>query len=134
MTDQLLEPENPDYVLGVDSMDSTHQEFIGLLNRLGNTHDKPTFISLFAELVKHTEEHFAAENALMAETGFPAIQEHEADHLRVLGQLHRFGKKVAAGSTMMGRAYIEEQMPTWFKLHAATMDSALAAHIKASAQ
>lgn len=132
MTEVLLDPANPGYVLGVDSMDDTHQEFIELVNQLGAAGDKATFVSLFAELVEHTKAHFAAENKLMAETGFPAILEHEADHLRVLGQLHRFAQKVAAGSTMMGRAYVKEQLPDWFNLHAATMDSALAAHIKAS--
>lgn len=131
MTSVLLDPNNPAYILGVDSMDDTHQEFIALVNKLEEAGDKRAFVALFAELVKHTETHFTAENRLMEETGFPAIGEHKADHLRVLGQLHRFGERVTAGSTMMARAYVKEQLPAWFNLHAATMDSALAAHIKA---
>jgi len=30
----------------------------------------------------------------------------------------------------MGRAYVTQQLPGWFDLHAVTMDSALAAHLK----
>lgn len=117
------------YTLGVEEMDETHLEFIDLVNRMGNA-GKQEFIELFRELIEHTEAHFAAENQRMEETGFPAIREHMGEHLRVLGEMSRIGKRVAAGSLMLGRAYVEEQLPGWFGLHAATMDSALAAHIK----
>jgi len=127
----LIDPDNTYYVLGVDAMDHTHQEFIDLVNQLSTATDKMEFIKLFARLIEHTESHFESENLLMQESGFAAIQEHKAEHLRVLGELHRFGKKVTAGSIMMGRAYVEEQLPGWFELHAGTMDSALAAHLKA---
>jgi hemerythrin len=49
----------------------------------------------------------------------------------VLGELNRFAQKVTTGSILMGRAYVVEQLPSWFDLHAKTMDSALAAHLKA---
>lgn len=127
----LINPTEPQYVLGVEEMDKTHAEFIELVNKLGEASDKPGFISLFLELLKHTQDHFAAENTLMEQTGFPAIGEHMAEHHRVLGELHRFGNKVAAGSIQFAQAYVKEQIPGWFDLHTATMDSALAAHIKA---
>ncbi|MCU7939649.1 MAG: hypothetical protein KZQ64_02760 [gamma proteobacterium symbiont of Bathyaustriella thionipta] len=66
----------------------------------------------------------------MQQTGFPAIHEHMSEHLRVLGELDRLSKKLAHGSTVMAKSYIIVYMPEWFNLHAATMDSALAAHIK----
>ena len=110
-------------------MDATHQEFIELVNQLALA-DKAMFISLFRQLVEHTETHFAAEKQLMAETGFPAIREHMDEHLRVLGELHRIAEKVSKGSVTIGRAYVREQLPAWFDLHAITMDSALAAHVR----
>jgi hemerythrin len=67
---------------------------------------------------------------MMEESGFAAISEHISDHQRVLGELTRFGKRIAAGSTAMARAYIREQLPQWFEIHLQTMDSALAAHLK----
>ncbi|MEW7978055.1 MAG: hemerythrin domain-containing protein [Candidatus Sedimenticola endophacoides] len=126
----LIDSSGDRFALGVEEMDETHIEFIELVNRLGNA-GKQEFIDLFKQLIEHTEAHFAAENERMEETGFPAIQEHRGEHLRVLGEMNRIGKRVAAGSLMLGRAYVEEQLPSWFSLHAATMDSALAAHIKA---
>lgn len=117
------------YRLGVSSMDGTHEEFVALVNKLAIV-DKYKFMQMFKELVKHTQEHFENENKLMQETRFPAIREHMDEHRRVLGDLERLGKRVAAGNVTLGRAYVIEQLPDWFDLHAKTMDSALAAHIK----
>lgn len=126
----LLEGFERDYLLGVAAMDATHREFVALLNRLDDA-PKDTFIPLFAELLAHTEAHFAAEGSWMSECGFPAIREHRGEHERVLGELHRFNARVAAGQVAMGRAYVRERLPAWFDLHARTMDSALAAHLVA---
>jgi hypothetical protein len=40
--------------------------------------------------------------------------------------------KLAKGSTALPRAYVREQLPHWFSLHASTMDSALVAQINGS--
>ena len=124
----LLDPDQPRFVLGHEAMDVTHRAFIDLMNELG-TAGKQDFPRLFLALVEYTEQHFLLEEQLMVENDFPSRQEHEADHQRVLGDLHRFAQRVTAGSTMMGRAYITEQLPGWFELHAATMDNALVFHL-----
>jgi hemerythrin len=127
--DNLIHPDDSCYHLGFDQMDTTHQEFISLVNRL-NLADKALFQSLFAELLEHTQNHFDAESQLMDETGFPAISEHKGEHLRVLGELTRFAQSVQKGSITIARSYVREMLPDWFRLHTVTMDSALAAHIK----
>jgi len=124
-----LNPDHSHYRLGVDSMDQTHGEFIALINQLAEV-ERNRFITLFAELVRHTHAHFESEAQLMQWYNFPAIREHTDEHQRVLGELDRFGRKVARGSITLGRDYVQHHLPGWFKLHARTMDSALAAHIK----
>jgi hemerythrin-like metal-binding protein len=131
MSALLIDPQLPEYQLGYESMDQTHVEFIDLVNQLGPC-SKQEFPELFKQLVHHTEQHFEAENELMEDSGFPAIREHQDEHARVLGEMHRFAKQLDKGSTMMARAYITERLPDWFDLHARTMDSALAAHLKHS--
>ena len=129
---RLIEDFEQRYLLDQPEMDATHREFVDLVNRLGEA-DKADFIPLFATLTAHTQAHFAAEDRMMEASGFPAIREHRDEHRRVLGELERFGQRVAAGSVLMGRAYVTQQLPGWFDLHAVTMDSALAAHLKANA-
>lgn len=129
----LIEQFEQRHLLGLSQMDDTHREFVELVNQL-DTADKPEFIGLFGKLLAHTEAHFEIENALMRESGFPAIREHMDEHQRVLGELRRINAKVQDGSILIGQAYVREQLPSWFNLHAITMDSALAAHLKHRAQ
>jgi hemerythrin len=118
------------FVLGVEAMDATHREFVDLVNALADS-DKAGFAARFPALLAHTREHFAAEDRLMEQCGFRAIAEHRAEHARLQGELERFAARVAAGRTQLARAYVVEQIPQWFALHAATMDSALAACLTA---
>ncbi|MET0065369.1 MAG: hemerythrin domain-containing protein [Candidatus Thiodiazotropha sp.] len=129
----LLDPENPEYRLGVSQLDDTHLHFMELLNRMESA-EKGVFMRLFQELVAHTEAHFMMEQELMQTTRFPATREHVDEHNRVLGELGRFAIRVAKGSLVLGRAYAIEQLPNWFEVHARTMDSALAAHLKQHAE
>jgi hemerythrin-like metal-binding protein len=125
----LIEAFEQRYLLGIADMDETHREFVDLVNRLGVA-PKAEFMRLFEELFSHTQAHFENENRLMEASGFPAMREHSDEHQRILGELNRFSQKVATGSIMMGKAYVTQQLPQWFDLHAKTMDSALAAHLK----
>lgn len=109
-------------------IDNAHAEFIRLVN-LMHSANSSEFIHLFNELYTHTEQHFNEENALMEQSKFPATTEHQAEHNRVLGQLNQFKTRVAKGSITFAKAYINETLPDWFKLHLITMDSALIVHL-----
>jgi hemerythrin len=129
-TTPLIDPADRRYRLGVDSMDATHQEFIALVNRLGIADDK-RFNALFQELLEHTTAHFEAENRLMEEVRFPPIRIHMGEHQKVLEEMRRIAERIAAGALAVGRTYVREHLPYWFREHAATMDSALAGCVKA---
>lgn len=117
------------HALGVAEMDATHIAFCELADRLA-TADDAAFAPLFAELLEHSRSHFFAEDAKMKATRFNAIGEHIAEHQRVLIELRSFNRSVQAGRMRMARAYVRENLREWFSLHLATMDSALAAHLK----
>ena len=119
------------YILGVVEMDATHQEFVAMVDGLVLAPDA-AFPALFAALLEHTRRHFEHEGRLMRSCRFPAIGEHESEHLRVLGELTHLGQRVAGGRLTMARAYAEG-MPQWFANHLATMDAALAACLKKAA-
>ena len=119
------------FLLGVPAMDRTHREFVDLVNSMAAAANA-TFAYLYPELVNHTRAHFANEEVLMQQSGFPAIKEHTDEHARVRGEMDGFGLRVGSGRIALARAYVVEQLPAWFALHAVTMDSALAAHLKGS--
>lgn len=126
----IIEWKDSHFRLGIDTMDDTHIEFVELVNAIDMAEGEE-FIRLFDELIDHTREHFDRENELMIESGFPALTEHQSEHARVLGELEKFGQRVHKGLIAFGRNYLRGSLAQWFPLHAATMDSALAAHLKA---
>jgi hemerythrin-like metal-binding protein len=113
-------------------MDGTHEAFVQELAALTTASDAE-FPRLFHALALHTRAHFENEGRLMRTCRFPAIGEHESDHQRVLGELAQIGRGVAAGRLGLARAYVAIGMPDWFHKHLITMDSALAARLKAQA-
>jgi len=117
------------FLLDVEIMDDTHKEFVILVNHLADSADSE-FASRFDALISHTTSHFQREEQLMSESRFPAYAEHRDEHLRILGEFRQFKKRVDAGLIVFARNYIQSRMPEWFSLHAATMDSALAVHLK----
>ncbi len=126
---ELIENFEQRYLLGLEAMDDTHREFVELVNSLDGA-DKASFIYLFRELHEHTQSHFEQEQQWMENSGYPGMREHMDEHRRVLGEMNRFAQRVAAGSVVMGKAYVTQQLPQWFDLHARMMDSALANHLK----
>jgi hemerythrin len=125
----LIEDFDSRFLLGVPAMDRSHREMVDLVNRMADSTDA-AFAYLFPDLVSHTRAHFATEEVLMKESRFAATDEHKAEHLRVLGELDAFERRLSAGRIALARAYVKERLPEWTTLHIATMDSALAAHLK----
>lgn len=116
-------------VLGDAVMDQTHREFMQQLQVLqsAGSHEFP---ALFARLADHTQAHFAAEQQMMEASGYPALAEHRADHNRVLGEFAQFQVRLDKGRQAMVRAWVMEQLPSWFHLHLSTMDASLAGHLR----
>jgi len=127
----VIEWDEQRFRLGVDAMDDTHYEFVELVNETERA-SSASFPRLFDTLVEHTRDHFERERKLMIKSRFPALSEHCGDHERVLGELDKFNLRVHRGLIAFGRSYIRDSMASWFPLHAATMDSALAAHLRST--
>ncbi len=117
------------HLLGIDFMDQTHREFIDLLGKAAQA-NKQQFVHDYHRLLEHTRDHFDREDAVMQQCLFSAIDEHRAEHRRVLHEMNAMLASIARGHSALARAYVTERMPEWFELHTATMDSALAAHLK----
>jgi hemerythrin len=117
------------HTVGYDLIDNDHDEFVSLLNRL-DAADNKDFPTLFQQLYEHTEQHFDRENQLMQQFSFPGINDHKAEHQRVLGEFKQFKSRVDKGLIAFGRSFVKDRLPQWLGLHVTTMDSALAAHIK----
>jgi len=117
-----------DFVLNVPQMDSTHQEFVELLETVETASDGAV-VSAWQDLVAHTDDHFSREDRWMAETRFAASNCHSMQHKVVLQIMQQGAVQGAAGDLAMVRQMAKE-LAVWFPQHAASMDAALAMHLQ----
>lgn len=117
------------YAVGDAAIDHTHREFLELCVAASQAQGV-AFVACLQELFAHTQAHFADEEARMQASAYPALGEHRAHHRGLLGDMDRLCQRAAAGRSAMARAWLNDNLPQWFDLHARTMDSALAVHLR----
>lgn len=115
-------------VLGDPRTDSTHQEFIDLVN--ATTAAAPEAkLALYQQLVQHTIEHFAQEERWMTACGIAADFCHFGQHNSVLEVMKEVERRAVAGETAYIGSMIEA-LVEWFPMHASSMDAGLVAFLQ----
>jgi hemerythrin-like metal-binding protein len=113
---------------GDERMDSTHEEFVTMLNALLKT--PPTEqLNLYREFLNHTVEHFAQEDRWMVATGFSEDNCHAGQHATILETMRAVETHYVQGNQEI-ISRLAEALVEWFPQHAATMDAGLAQHLK----
>lgn len=121
MTETPLE----DLLLGVAEIDADHAESIARW-KIARDAVPSEFLGRLTDFVDHLAEHFAREEALMTAIGYREFAHHAAEHARVIAEGRRFCAQVAAGRTMMARAYATDMVPDWLRRHIVMFDSDVA--------
>jgi hemerythrin len=103
--------------LGVAAIDRDHRDAAELLEAAAAP--GADIKEMAARLLAHCREHFAREEALMAECGFFAAHCHAEEHRRVLAE----AEAAALGREAEARDYVLGVFPRWLVEHAATMDT-----------
>jgi hemerythrin len=119
---------NESLMLDRGVMDSTHEAFVELLNRLAEAPEEK-ILAVLDEFIAHTEEHFAQEQRWMEQLAFPPLACHAREHDGVLETALEVRRRVAAGETRFGHV-LAKAVAEWFTTHAASMDHVLALYMK----
>ncbi len=92
---------NDSFLLGYAPMDDTHREFVEVVEAMRTASDDELagHIEVF---LKHAEEHFEQERALMAATGFPAMDCHVKEHNAVLHSVRQVKELLATKGDACG--------------------------------
>ncbi|MBU0631096.1 hemerythrin family protein [bacterium] len=114
--------------VNIPVMDEKHDEFLEILSKIQSC-EKSDFLPLFAQMIKHTKEHFAFEEELMNKHGFYAKGEHFDEHKTLLGEMEYFYEK-AQKHPMFGKSYINDYALDKFTRHIINIDSQLAMFFK----
>jgi hemerythrin-like metal-binding protein len=110
---------------GVQAMDRLHYDVFQAMDELSRSTDQE-FGGTYRAFVRRIEQAFRQEACWMEEIDFPASNEHQEQHARVLGALHHIHSRVMAGEVQAGREVADHLLPQWFALHLSTQDMILA--------
>lgn len=134
----IIEPEAMPLV-ALESMNITHREELGLVNRLAellargmtDSPDEQAISDGLEQWVAHTRDHFDRENRLMEQYAFPAYPMHSGEHARVMGLLEGLQRSWLEGKDPKPLAdFLFEQWPQWFATHVNSMDMVTAEFLR----
>lgn len=124
---------DPKLILGVDSMDREHEHMASLVRELERAVQQafpPTVVDgLLNVLLSGTRRHFAAEEQLMAEHGYPRSHEHRGAHVALLDDLKALIQKNTIHPLDVAAT---RSLGNWLRHHIGTLDRDLADHVRAS--
>ena len=112
-------------------MDTTHQEFVVLLNDLqaALAAGAADLMARYDTLLAHTVAHFEQEDRWMAATGFAPENCHSNQHNQVLDLLREVRRRVVDEGQDDLLPRLLPELAQWFEQHAQTVDAALVFHM-----
>lgn len=124
-----------DFITGIESIDDQHRHLVDLVNKFEEASRRGrgsrVMTDILNDLVGYTQEHFAHEERIMSESGFPASREHIARHRQLLQKVERFqyefeneGRRVTAE--------VRDLLRYWINSHILQDDMAYAKHLKSA--
>lgn len=91
--------------VGVQEIDTQHKRLIGLLNDLHQAKaagkGDATLKGVLRELVDYTHTHFAYEEKLFKDHGYPGAEGHEQAHIALKAQVVAFGEAFESGKASL---------------------------------
>ena len=124
---ELIKAEDTPKV-GVAEIDAQHAALIGLVNRLHQAmiqrEDRETLDAIIAELVEHTQQHFAYEEQLMSQHQYPEYAEHKANHAKLMQHITDLAEQFRSGDLLLSFAVMVD-LKAWATIHIEIFDGPL---------
>ena len=99
------------YSVGVAEMDAQHKKMVGMINTLIKEQktltDPKTIADLLTAMTDYAEEHFRAEEYLMAEYGYDQKTVHEKKHRAFIDTTVSFYSATDIGPNILSNALLE---------------------------
>lgn len=125
------------YSVEVQSIDKQHQKLFEMLNEL---HDamkagkgRQLAPAILERLVSYTQEHFAAEEAMMRQARYPDFASHKAEHDKLKNEVAKMVKDLEGGeeSSMLAMPLLDF-LRDWLQTHILSRDKNYTYHLRAA--
>ena len=98
MEKQALTWNDHRHSVGISSIDQQHRQMVALVNALNDAiaHNRrwEEVQQMLEELLRFTATHFAHEETLMRDYGFPQLKQHEAEHQALIAHATNLLRKI----------------------------------------
>ena len=125
------------FSVDVQSIDKQHQKLFAMLNELYDamTQGKGSQLApaILERLIDYTQEHFAAEEALMKQACYPDFASHKAEHEKLKAEVEKMLKDAegASGLSMLSMPLLDF-LRNWLRTHIAQRDKGYTCHLRAA--
>lgn len=101
-----------EFKVGVPALDEDHQHLLAMANDFleaaQNSRPVGELAAIFDRLLRHTREHFAAEEKLLDRHNYPSLAAHKAEHDRLMTVASNLHARFAAiGDAEVGNLTLE---------------------------
>ncbi len=124
-----------EFTTGIESIDDQHSHLVDLVNKFEEAGRRGKGSRVMSEilndLVGYTQEHFAHEEKIMKECGFPGLKNHMALHRQFLQKIERFQYEFASAGRR-ATTDVRELLGSWMHSHILQDDMAYAEHLERS--
>lgn len=123
--------------IGIHELDDQHRALYAEINRLRDAmkaHELQKVLPMADYLVKYATEHFALEERLMVEAGYPGFPAHLAHHAAFKQDLARWRARLARdGASASLVVELSSWMADWLRDHIRKVDAEMAKFLRARA-
>lgn len=118
--------------IGIAEIDAQHRALVGLINRLDEARARGAareeLAAALGGLRDYAAAHFALEEGLFAERGYPGAKEHVAEHRAFSAKVEAFAAAFAAGKAAVD-GEILGFLKTWLTTHISFSDRKYRRHL-----
>ena len=115
---------NSRFETGIDLIDNQHKALFDAVNKLADSFKAGTSKAQVKDsmdfLVQYTVEHFATEEKIMKDMGYPKVTSHIAEHLQLVQKAQALQAKLAEGKPVTMEVTIF--LADWLKHHINEVD------------
>jgi CRP/FNR family transcriptional regulator len=108
------------YSIGVDAIDEQHRRLFDISNRFYDAWrvraGRDALCRIFDELLEYTRYHFAEEEKLMRQIGYPGLPQHRRSHEELVDLVGRFRRQLESGALGIETEALEF-VKTWLNIH-----------------